>query len=298
MVTETVLDGECLELVVVRRRGTVCVDVVDLFRHNARLPDRHRHHTARAVGILRRRCHMVGIAGEAVADDLRIDVRAAPPGELQFLENHHAGALADDEAVAILVEGPAGVRRIVVACGERPHRGKPADAHRRDGRLGPAGNHCVGIASLDDLNRFADGVRRCGARRAGRQIRTLGAETYRHLAGREIDDGGRDEERRDLARPAVEQGFVLPFDRAEAADTGPDEDAHIEGVLRRDAQPGVIHRELRRRNRVLDEEVHLLDVLLLDERQGIPPLDLSCDLRRETGDVEPRNRTHAALARE
>ena len=38
--------------------------------------------------------------------------------------------------------------------------------------------------------------------------------------------------------------------------------AAISGVI---ANAGIVHRELRRRDRVLDEDVHLLDVFLLDE---------------------------------
>ena len=75
-----------------------------------------------------------------------------------------------------------------------------ADAHRRDGRLGPAGDHHVGVVALDDLEGVADGVRRGRARRARRRVRSLGAETDGDLAGRQIDDRGRNEERRDAAR--------------------------------------------------------------------------------------------------
>ena len=52
-------------------------------------------------------------------------------------------------------------------------------------------------------------------------------------------------------------------------------------ALGRDRQAGVVHRELRRGNRVLDEDVHLLDVFLLDELQRIEALDLARDARRE-----------------
>ena len=48
----------------------------------------------------------------------------------------------------------------------------------------------------------------------------------------------------------------------------------------------VVHRELRRGDGVLDEDVHLLDVFLLDELQRIEALDLRGDLRGEAGDVE------------
>ena len=60
---------------------------------------------------------------------------------------HDAGAFADDEAVAVLVERPARALRLVVARRQRAHRGEPADAHRRDRRLRSAGDHHVGVAA-------------------------------------------------------------------------------------------------------------------------------------------------------
>ena len=53
-----------------------------------------------------------------------------------------------------------------------------------------------------------------------------------------------------------------------------------------DRQPGVVHRELRRGDGELDEDVHLLDVFLVDELQRIEVLDLAGDPRRELRRVE------------
>ena len=55
----------------------------------------------------------------------------------------------------------------------------------------------------------------------------------------------------------------------------------VGGVLGRDRQPRVVHRELRRGDRVLDEDVHLLDVFLVDELQRVEALDLRRNLRGE-----------------
>ena len=46
-------------------------------------------------------------------------------------------------------------------------------------------------------------------------------------------------------------------------------------------QARVVHRELRGRQRELDEDVHLLDVLLLEVLQRVEALDLAGDARRE-----------------
>ena len=93
-----------------------------------------------------RRGDVIGVAGQAVADHLGIDFRAARLGPLIFLEHDDAGALAHDEAVAVLVIGPARPLGLVVEVGrERPRLGEAGDADRADRRLGAAGEHDVGI---------------------------------------------------------------------------------------------------------------------------------------------------------
>ena len=90
------------------------------------------------------------VAAHAVADDFGKDAGAALPGVLEFLEDQDAGALSDDETIALVVPGPGSAFRLVVALGQGPHGGEPADAHRRDARLGAAADHDVRIAPLDD----------------------------------------------------------------------------------------------------------------------------------------------------
>ena len=140
------------------------VDVANLFGLHARIAQRLLHHANRArPGFVGHR-QMKSVGGHAVADDLGVNARAASLRKFQFFENHDAGALADNKAVAIAFKGTRGMLRIIVARRQRAHRGKPRHAHRRDGRLSAAANHDVGIAALNDLEAVADGVR---ARRAG-----------------------------------------------------------------------------------------------------------------------------------
>src|SRR5207248_11547530 len=47
-----------------------------------------------------------GVASRAVARQLGVDLRPAPPGVLQFLQDHHAGTFAQHEPVAGQVERP------------------------------------------------------------------------------------------------------------------------------------------------------------------------------------------------
>ncbi len=202
-------------------------------------------------------------------------------------------ALADDEAVAIAVERPAGPLRLVVARREGAHRAEPTDAHRRDRRLGATGDHHLGVAALDDFVRIADGVRTRRAGGARRLVGATGAKADRDLARCQVDDRRRNEEGRDLARPTREVGLVLVLDGAEPADARRDVHADVDRVLDRHLEACVIDRELARGDRELDEGVNLLDLLLLDVIERVEALDLARDPRRERRRVKVGDRADA-----
>ncbi len=63
----------------------------------------------------------------------------------------------------------------------------------------------------------------------------------------------------------------------------------------RDREPRVLHGELRRGHRVVDEGVHLLDLLLLDVERRIEALHFTRDPAGERGGVEPGDRTDPVL---
>ena len=107
---------------------------------------------------------VVGVGAHAVADDLGKNLCTARLGELEFFKNENSGAFADDKSVAVLVERTAGVFGIVVARGERAHGGESSDAHGRNGGLGAARDHGVGIAALDDAVSVTDASARCWCR--------------------------------------------------------------------------------------------------------------------------------------
>ena len=144
--------------------------------------------------------------------------------------------------------------------------------------------------------RVAERMGRGGAGGAGRRVRPFGAEPDRDLSGRQIDDGGGNEKGRDLPRATVEIRLVLALDGGEPADARRDEHADSRGVVGRHLQSRVGHRAVGRRDGELDEDVHLLDVLLLDERQRVEILDFAGDPGRERRRIEPRDRSDATLA--
>src|SRR5688572_22658148 len=70
----------------------------------------------------------------------------------------------------------------------------------------------------------------------------------------------------------------------------------MRGIRLGDRQLRVIHRELRCRNRVLNKDVHLLDIFLLHELKRIEPFHFTRNPRGERGRVEAGDLSDAALA--
>src|SRR5439155_15466876 len=104
----------------------------------------------------------------------------------------------------------------------------------------PAGEHCVGVAALDDLRPFADGMRAGRARRDDRVVEPLDAERDRELAAGGVDEHVGEEVRRHAVWSALAQDLLLLEDAVDAADRRAEDDADTRWV--EPVQPGVAHR--------------------------------------------------------
>src|SRR5690606_36783816 len=93
------------------------------------------------------------------------------------------------------------------------------------------------------------------------------------------------------AAVVVLQGGFL--DALQAADAGADGHADALGVLARDLQAGVPDRHHRRRVAVVDEGIHLLQVLGSNPLRSVEVLDLAGDAGRERGGIEVGDRADA-----
>ena len=81
------------------------------------------------------------------------------------------------------------------------------------------------------------------------------------------------------------------LDREQAADSDADQHADVVGIALVDLERRLAHRLLGRAHRVLDEEVHLFDVLLLDPVIGIEVAHFARDAGGEVGNVEAGDRS-------
>src|SRR5436190_9459734 len=157
-----------------------------------------------------RRGYVIGIARQAVADDLGVDFRAARLGVLIFFEHQYARAFAHDEAVTILVVRTACLLWLVIEVGrQRAGLGKAGDADRADRGFRSAGEHDVGIVVLDHPRGVADRMRAGRAGGDDGMIRLHQAVFDRNLPGNEIDQPAVHEVRADPARPFLVQDQTL-----------------------------------------------------------------------------------------
>ena len=86
------------------------------------------------------------------------------------------------------------------------------------------------------------------------------------------------------------------LDRPQPADTGSNVDPDPGRLFRRNFQAGIVHRQLARPHRIVDEGVHLLDFFFLDELRRIEILHLGGNLRIVSARIESRDSADAGLA--
>ena len=274
------------------------VDVADGFRPDAGIGERALHDAVGAVAAFGWLGDVIGVAGHSVPHNFGQDAGAAAPGELQLLQDQDSRAFTDDKAVALGVKGAAGAHGLLVARGEGARGGESAHAERRNGGLGAAADHGVRVVVLDDAEGVSDGMRRGGAGRGCRGVRSARAIFDGDVAGGEVDDGRGDEKRRDFARSALQQLGVLAFDHVEPADAGGDVGAHALGVFRSNLEAGHFHRAVRPGQGELDEPAHLFDFFFLHPVERVEAAHFAGDARVMPGGVEQRDGADAALARQ
>src|SRR3984957_12250185 len=216
---------------------------------------------------------MEGVPRHAVAGDLGVDLRPAPLRMFVLLEHHAAGALAHHEAVAFPVPRARCRLGPIVECGGQGARGaEPGDAEFTYRRLGAAGDHDVGIPPHDQPRRVADRVHASGTGGHHGMIRPLEAILDRDVAGGEVDQRRRDEERREPSRAAFVNLDRRLEDCLQATDAGADHHPGGAAIRLGIRQPtGILDRLAGSDHAEVDEPVHLLLVLHRDPLADVKP---------------------------
>lgn len=112
------LDGLDFADVPQRGGGAVRVDVVNVLRLHACVFQGHLHAACGAAAFRVRSGEVVGVCGDAVADEFPVNLGAAFLGMFQRFQNDDAGAFAHDEAVAVHIIRAGGALGFVIAGAE------------------------------------------------------------------------------------------------------------------------------------------------------------------------------------
>jgi len=148
----------------------------------------------------------------------------------------------------------------------------------------------------DEAEGIADGVRGGGAGGGSGGIRAFGAGAHRNVAGGKVDDGGRNKERRNASRAALQIVTVFAFDDFKTTDAAADIDADAFGIFFGDLEAGGSQSIFRGGYRELDKPAHLLDFLLFDELCGVEVFDFAGNLSVKQSRIEGFDAGNAAAA--
>ncbi len=230
-----------------RRARRVGVDVADVLRLEAGVLERQRDAAGSTLAGRLGSGHVVGVGGHAGAGEAGVHLRAAGLRELLALEHQHAGALAEDEAVALLVVRAAGRLRLVVPLGQRAQLGEPGQRQRVHAGLRATGDDDVDRAGAQQEQRPGERLRAGRAGADGGVDPGAGAELQADRGGRAVGHEHRDEVRADPSRAALAQHVGLAEDRQRTADAGADHDGEPLGVDlgRAGVGPGLAGRDQR-----------------------------------------------------
>ena len=165
------------------------------------------------------------VGGHGTPAHLGVDVGAALLCVTLGLDDERGGALAEDEAVAVGVERPAGGRRVVVACGESLEPGEGRDDQRCDGRLRAAGDHCVDFARAQQPVGLKQGIVAARAGQGGGRRRPGDAEFDRDQAGDRVRHHVGDEKRVRLPRTTRDEPARAALHARRAPAPGVESDA-------------------------------------------------------------------------
>ena len=275
--------------------GAVGVDVAHLLRRNAAVGQRHGHGFGAAAAVRKGGGDVVSVAGGAVAHHLGVDFGPPGPGVLQLLQKQHARALAHDEAAALRVKGDGGPVR-VLRLGQGLHGGEAADGHGRDGGLGAAAEHDLGVAVPNVVESVAHGVGASGAGGDGAGAHSPEARVDGHLTRRHVADGGGDIEGGYPVKALFLSPAVLRLGDGLSADTAGEDHAAAIRVRLLHGEPGVGQGLPGRRHGELGEAAHALGLLTAQQSLRVKALHLCRQLYLLRGGIVMGDGADAAHA--
>ena len=296
MVAEDVLDRLRLGDVAQRRRGAVRVDVADALGLDARALERRAHHRRDAGRLRLGLGEVVRVVRGAVAENLAVDVGAAPLGRVPVLEQHRPEPSPMTKPARVASNGRDAFGGSSSSIARPRIAVKPARISGIKHDSVPPASTASALAALDHLRGFADRMRARGARRDDRVVRPADPERDRELPRDRVDQDAREEARRHAIRPAVAEDVRLLDDAGDAADRRAEDDPDAVGI--EPLEPAVAQRFVACSHAEQDVPLELARLLGRNHVRRLEAGHLARDPDRQTVGVEGRDPADAALARE
>ena len=291
-------DGGRFGLIAQQRAGAVGVDIVDIGWVDLGVVDCLLHGARCADSFFVRLRDVRGVGAGSVADHLTIDSCSAAAGMFQFFEHEHPAPFGHHEAVAVAIEGPAGLLGLLVALAQSPHIRESADTHGRNRRFASAGDHDVGIVVLDGLEGVAHRVGSTGASRGYGVIGSAQAKLNRKLTTRRVEHQFGNREGRHLVGPLRQQPFHLRFDFVEPADSRSQDHAAAERIGLGKVDPGVAYGVDASDHGELGEAVDPFGFLGRHVIAGGPVVNVAAEVHFVPGGIEYADFVNPAFALE
>ena len=161
------------------------------------------------------------IGRHSSAADFTVDLCSARFGMFIFFKHDRSAAFSQYKSIAVFVVGSRCGFRRVVSLGKRSQCIKSSDTCFTDSGFGPTRHDDIGLAQTQVSERVVQGVGGRRARRNGHIVRTAKTILYRDMAGAQVGNHFRNEERIE-AGCAVAFGVRLDFflKREQASDAG------------------------------------------------------------------------------
>mmetsp|Transcript_20236 Transcript_20236/g.44003 ORF Transcript_20236/g.44003 Transcript_20236/m.44003 type:complete len:443 (+) Transcript_20236:1318-2646(+) len=184
MLTKYRFECHRLKLIIVRRRRSMSIDIVNIRLIHATLINCHFHRSRQSPSLWRRCGNVVSIARGTISHHFAVNIRSSCQCTVQRLKHYHTGTLAHDEPTPIGIKGTRSPSWIIIVLDRHGlHTAESGVTQWGDGGLGTARDHLISISIGNHAEGFADGV---GGRGAGGGNAVVGA----FAAAFDADDSG------------------------------------------------------------------------------------------------------------
>ena len=215
---------------------------------------------------------------------------------LQLFQNQHASALAQYEAIALLVEGAGSLFRILVIGGQCLHVSKASNSNGRNSCFGATSQHYIGITILNGAQSVANAVGAGCAGSNNSSVRTLKTAGNSDLTSGHVGDFHGDKEGANLGGTlsAILQGLIQ--EGMDATDTATNTNATAHSIFLAHIQLSILDSQLSSSHCQLGYAVHTLALFFVDIGSVIKILYLCSNLYGEALSIKLGDGAYARFA--